>query len=248
MLTTFLAGNAPALAMFPEADFISAEEKQDLKNKKDPGTPVVNDPGTTRPENNCDETDHPMTAIVMNKGQDLTLSPNPTLWFYVPYTNNQVSQVEFILKDESDRNTLHVASGEILDGSGLLRVIIPEDKFSLTENELYHWYFQVYCGGDLRETPDKTVEGWIRQVPSSEVTSDIAFESAALNDVYRWYTTNDVWYDAIHVLIESILLESVNSVEEQTLENLFNMIDQNTNLSSLDVTTLEEIQILWDWE
>ena len=64
------------------------------------GTPSGNPrPGTTRPETNCPQTPQPLTALVANNGRDLTYSKFPTIWFYIPYTSEQISEMEFFLFD-----------------------------------------------------------------------------------------------------------------------------------------------------
>ena len=216
-----------------------------LKDNHDPGTPITNDPGTTRPENNCDETDYPVTAIVMNKGSDLTLSVNPTLWFYLPLMNNQVSQVEFILKDKDDLSPLFIASGRIVDGPGWVRVKIPEAHFSLEENELYHWYFQVYCPGEIKDTPDQITEGWIQHIATN---LDATSSSAKPQDIYQQYVASNIWYDAIHLLLESSLLDPSPSGQMQELVELMSTINQHIDLSPLDVTSFEEVDVHWEYE
>jgi hypothetical protein len=73
----------------------------------DTGTPEgEREPGTTRPEINCPETAHPVTALVHNQGSDITRNPQPTLWFYIPYSRETVQRLQFVLWDERERDLL----------------------------------------------------------------------------------------------------------------------------------------------
>lgn len=59
-------------------------------------------PGTTRPEANCPATPKPLTALVANQGQDFTVAEYPTWLFYIPYTAQEISLMEFLLLIEGD--------------------------------------------------------------------------------------------------------------------------------------------------
>jgi hypothetical protein len=174
------------------------------------GTPSGNPrPGTTRPVLNCPKTQTPLTAIVANNGNDFTASKQPTLWFYIPYRPDQISNLEFLLLDGSERNTIYRTSIKLANQPGLIKVTIPaEARYALALNQNYRWRLNLDCAPDATVEPDLVVDGWIRRIPMDAQANNQA--KAALQK-YSAYVKDGIWYDAITDLAERHFANPTNS-------------------------------------
>ena len=161
------------------------------------GTPSGNTtPGTTRPEASCPKTPKPLTAIFANQGQDFTLEEYPTFFFYIPYTSQQISLMEFLLFDESQTKTIYHTSIELSNQPGIIKIqLTPEAQNSLAVNTTYNWRFNLDCEPDQTIAPDLVLQGWIKRIsPNSEITNQL---KSAKSPEYLVYRQHDIWYDAI---------------------------------------------------
>ncbi|MBL1177031.1 DUF928 domain-containing protein [Pantanalinema sp. GBBB05] len=166
------------------------------------GTPTGNPrPGATRPALNCPQTQIPLTAIVANNGRDHTYSEHPTLWFYIPYHSEQISHLEFLLLDESERKTIYRTSIKLANQPGILKITVPaEPQTALAINQNYRWRLNLDCAPDSTIEPDLVVDGWIRRIPSVNIQSN--HQANVALQPYSVYIQNSIWYDAITNLAE----------------------------------------------
>ena len=174
------------------------------------GTPAGNPrPGTTRPVLNCPKTQMPLTAIVANNGRDFTASEQPTLWFYIPYRPEQISNLEFLLLDGSERNTIYRTSIKLASQPGMIKVTFPAGPQSaLALNQNYRWRLNLDCAPDTTVEPDLVVDGWIRRIPMDAQANQQT--KAALQN-YSAYVKDEIWYDAITDLAERHFANPTNS-------------------------------------
>ena len=163
----------------------------------DTGTPSGNTtPGTTRPETACPKTSKPLTAIVANQGQDFTVAEYPTFLFYIPYTSKQISEIEFLILNETQTKTIYHSSIKLIDQPGIIKLKLPPETLnSLQVNNTYHWRFNLDCQPDNTIAPDLVLKGWIRRVSlNSEVENQLKL---AKSQEYLVYQNYSIWYDAI---------------------------------------------------
>ena len=161
------------------------------------GTPVGHStPGTTRPEAACPDTPKPLTAIFANRGKDYTVAKYPSFYFYIPYTSQQVSSIEFLILNETETKTIHHSLVELQDRPGIIKVQLPKDaKNALEVDRTYQWRFNLDCQPDETIAPDLVLNGWIKRVTaSSEITDEL---KSAKSEEYAIYQQHDLWYDAI---------------------------------------------------
>ncbi len=189
----------PVLAEPAQTDFV-------LPSPPASGTPKGNStPGTTRPIATCPETLHPLTALIANNTKDYTISDYPSFWFYIPYPPEQLSQIEFILLNGKEDQTIYRGEVNLLQGPGLIKLSIPQDpQYALRVGELYHWYLMLDCYPDSSVEPDLVVDGWIRRRES--FTSFDAVEIEILKSM-------EAWYDIIHWTGESYFQDPVNPTQ-----------------------------------
>ncbi|MGK7898346.1 MAG: DUF928 domain-containing protein, partial [Xenococcus sp. (in: cyanobacteria)] len=168
----------------------------------DTGTPSGNTtPGTTRPETACPKTSKPLTAIVANQGQDFTLEEYPTFLFYIPYTPQQISEIEFLILNETQTKTIYHSSIKLNDRPGIIKLKLPPETLnSLQVNNTYPWRFNLDCQPDNTIAPDLVLKGWIRRISlNSEVENQLKL---AKSQEYLVYQNHSIWYDAIANLAE----------------------------------------------
>lgn len=187
------------------------------------GTPAGNPrPGTTRPVMNCPKTQTPLTAVVANNGNDFTYSEQPTFWFYIPYRPEQISSLEFLLLDSSERNTIYRASIKLATQPGIIKITIPTaPQYALALNQDYRWRLNLDCAPDTTVEPDLVVDGWIRRIPADAQANN---QDKAASSNYTAYIKNEVWHDAITDLAERHFANptnpELNAAWTQLLRNL----------------------------
>jgi Domain of Unknown Function (DUF928) len=142
----------------------------------------------------CGATPLPLTALVpeYSNGQVFaqTVSSNPTLLFYVPYTSADNHRLTFVLQDEDGKEVYKqfVSSPQ---SPGLISVTIPS---KLDINKQYQWFFKINC-----ENPPQTVFGVIQRVALSQNVMQ-QINDATPEQKVRIYAENGIWYDALSIL------------------------------------------------
>ncbi|MFB2920436.1 DUF928 domain-containing protein [Aerosakkonema funiforme] len=142
----------------------------------------------------------PVTALVPEDNQGLTILENPTFYFYVPKTSNS-QMLEFVLNDE-DGNTIYQKKFSTNGNSGVLGVELPGNGEiqPLEIGKNYRWYFAIVNDPKDRSA-DTYVNGWIKRVQASP---DIVTKLRDLGALERAgvYADNQLWYDAIASLAQ----------------------------------------------
>lgn len=147
---------------------------------------------------NCPAVKPPLTALIPTSNFGTTLAERPTLWFYVPYSAQQVNSGEFILQD-SEGNDIIRTPFKLPNQPGYISFHFPSTAPSLEINKEYRWYFNLYCDAKKASSPI-TVEGWIQRIQiTPEMQSQI---SGNQSQKYLVYEQNGIWFDAIANLAE----------------------------------------------
>lgn len=191
------------------------------------GTPKGNQtPGATRPENLCPSTNQPVTALMANKGKDYTLSGYPSFWFYIPYQPSAIKYVEFALKNTENSSTIYRTAIQLQNTSGIIKITIPqEEKYALKNENNYTWQLILSCEGNETYEPDVMVNGWIKKLATNaELQSQIKQISPL--EIYQFYLSNEVWYDAINQLAELYFNNPDNFTIKQEWLNLLTILEQ----------------------
>lgn len=163
------------------------------------GTPTGNPTptGGTRPEaaGGCRSTQPPVTALV-RVGQDFTLSGQPTLWFYIPYTKAEVQAIEFSLHDAQQTKTLYRTTLQVLTTPGII-AIPTQPNTSLKIGENYRWNLIIECQAKKEaDMPDLLLSGWIQrlEMPANFVKQ---LQSTSTKERTQRYLDAGGWYDAL---------------------------------------------------
>lgn len=206
------------------------------------GTPAGNPrPGATRPALNCPQTAIPLTAIAANNGHDYTYSEHPTFWFYIPYQAEQISHLEFLLLDDSERKTIYRASIKLANQPGIIKITLPANPQSaLAVNQTYRWRLNLDCAPDTTIEPDLMVDGWIRRVARVDNQSnDLA---NATSQRYLAYIKNSIWYDAISDLAE----RHFNHMEDAALSATWAALLKDLGFAEVSASPLVKFSLVQD--
>ncbi len=173
---------------------------------------------------------------------EATLEETPSFWFYVPSGDSLTAQFTLV----NERNIREYRSNFPLpDDGGIVGVTIPsslpdEDEDLLKIGQDYRWQFSIICDPD-RPSLNLTVQGWVRRLDTSEISSD-SRERINVNSDYsalRPYIVNlveeGIWYDAL-------TLVGANYYENPADEEIAS--DWQTLLESVDLESYAEIPIV----
>lgn len=181
----------------------------------------------------CPVVDIPLTALIPDTHWGKSISQTPTIWFYVPYSSEQITYGEFVLQDEQGFDVINPVQFTLPETPGFVGLALPESIPVLETETTYAWAFQLYCNSAER-TP-VYVEGWIQRVtPTEEISSQLDEETTP---TYQVYWENAIWFDAVDELIQQRLAQPSNRVLQaewiQLLED-----------GGLDITDLSAAPIL----
>jgi hypothetical protein len=186
------------------------EETLDFSSTGRPGQQTA---GESR--GNCSNVTDSLKAIVPVSHSGKTTTGYPSFWFYVPYTSQQVSQVEFVLQNEAREDILR-SPVKIKETPGYTSFSLPKTESPLKTGKSYRWYVKVYCDSQLASS--RFVQGWVNRIP---VDSNLYLELQ--NDTrksYVIYGSHGIWYDAVNELLSLYTLEPSSMTLEQDWKNL----------------------------
>ena len=187
----------------PDQDDSSEVWAQGSQQSTEPGLPDVpptpppqgdRTPGGALGEQSCLTKEPTLTALTPDNGQGSTLSEQPTFWFYMPYTPEEILKGEFSLVTQDETQRLFRLSFKLPQTPGWVSVSWPDSvDVSLAENEYFHWYMNLYCAGNETTQPDLKINGWVQRLAW---TPERAEKVDAASD--------EIWYDAIARLAEQL--------------------------------------------
>lgn len=132
-----------------------------------------------------------------------TIEDKPSLWFYIPYSYNEQSQLEYAkLALLSERKGL-VRETPILfklpKEPGIAEVKLP---ISLEVNKPYKWFFSIICD-ENKPSRNPSVTGWIRRVQPEKSVLAVEQSNTIPAVKYRIYAHSGFLYDAFTWLVKA---------------------------------------------
>lgn len=132
----------------------------------------------------------------------LTITEQPTFWFYVPYVAQPTEDPEqkrvaqFVLLDEQARPVWHeLVAFELLNHPRLVEYPLP---YPLALETLYQWSFSVICDAEKRSR-NPAVRGWVQRVePPAELPPTL--NDAPPFGAYQAYISQGIWFEAMTAL------------------------------------------------
>lgn len=185
---------------------ISQPESQ----RPDTGTPSGSrTPGGTRTDlAGCPETPSPLTAITPLNANGTTTATNPTLWFYIPYSDSDVTFVQLSIVDYREIELFRFTDIQLGEMPRIIGISLPEDTIALEANTQYRWYFTLSCQPpDLLDSEDPIqLNGFILPTIQTNSPGDLVWYDN-LNAITSQYQANPDDANAQSAWIE--LLESI---------------------------------------
>lgn len=167
------------------------------------GTPPSN--RTTGSRGNClYHSDRPPLAPLVGQSHlSQTLGDRPTIWFYSPYPNSDVTSAELVLISESSDRELYRGRFPLSLTPGILGVRIPKTIAPLQPGQDYRWYVDINCQtatGNASASPTPaTLTGLIQPIrATAELTQ--ALGKATPMEAIALYGKHHLWYDLLTTL------------------------------------------------
>lgn len=188
--------------------------------------------GSDTPTAECPAIKKDLTALApqyeIGSSQDklvwgMTASKHPTLWFYMPYTKNAVSQVSFELSLPSERNRIvYKTLIKLPQQPGFIDVPLPQTIPPLAINKFYKWELGV--SPNCPTNSYVYVNGWIQRVNiDSGLSKKINQATPAQQAVL--YAEKGFWYDALTILAQLHRTKPQDSSIAEDWTNLMNSVD-----------------------
>jgi hypothetical protein len=128
-----------------------------------------------------------------------TTKANPTLWFYVPYTQDSAYPTEFVLQDQQS-NPIYRQAIALPNQPGVISISLPANAPALEVDKQYRWFLTVYCDPQ-KQSPPIYVEGVIQRVNlKSKITQQL--QTATPLQQYAIYAQNGIWHEALTTLAQ----------------------------------------------
>lgn len=171
------------------------------------GNPGNRQGGATRGP--CVKNKH-LYALVPPSGMGATVTPYPTLFWYLPET--EASSMEFKLWDENDKQ-LYSTKWALAPGqSGFMNLRLPTDAslFPLEIGQQYHWELMLLCGEaqigedqiDEKQIGKQiTVSGSIKRVEKAAALAN-QIKQANPQERVAIYAKAGFWYETVAALFD----------------------------------------------
>ncbi|MEA5598407.1 DUF928 domain-containing protein [Rivularia sp. UHCC 0363] len=178
---------------------------------------------------NCPAVSTPLTALVpfreelpvskQNKKssigvvEGLTTAERPTLWFYVPYTQNLANlSAEFSLQDSNEMDIYRSAIA-LPQQPGVISVSLPNTVKPLEVGQTYRWYFKVSCQQQTGSLP-VYVEGDIQRINLDSAVTEQLIAAVDPREKIAIYAKAGIWFDALNILAQLRQTSGYTSVRE----------------------------------
>lgn len=170
----------------------------------------------------CPEKPQPLTAITPVNVQGKTLENNPTFWFYMPYTADEVAGGDFSILTRDETERIYETSFALPAEPGMISITVPEEVAIMLENgQYYHWYLNVSCLSSEEAETDLNIDGWVQRVSSAPQDS----------------LSPEIWYDMVDQLAGE--LQVCSAVNKADIKNRWANL-----LSSVDLDELSEEPVI----
>jgi Domain of Unknown Function (DUF928) len=137
----------------------------------------------------------------LTKVWGITANEHPTLWFYIPYTQNSISRIDFILIDGDNPTNKTVYQNAIQSPTqpGIVDFSLPQTSTPLAIDKLYQWELKLTMKRQLDN--EISVKGWIQRASLNSELSDLIRQTTPERQA-ALYAENGFWYDALSTFAE----------------------------------------------
>ncbi len=192
------------------------------------------------------DSDRRLTALVpeyrnskpeLTKVWGLTADEHPTFWFYIPYAQDSIAQIDFTLRDGDNlvNQTVYKNAIPLPKQPGIVNFALPQTSKSLAIDKLYQWELKL----TMKRQRDKeiSVTGWVQRAGLSRELSDLIKQANPSRQAVL-YAENGLWYDALSTLAKlrrDVPIEQLN----QQPADLAIIQDWKNMLKSVDLDKLD---------
>ena len=167
----------------------------------------------------CPARPQALTAITPADVHGKTLSENPTFWFYIPYTADEVQSGEFSILTRNEDQRIYETSFKLPEQPGLVSITLPDDgSVNLEAGQYYHWYLSLSCVSATEAKTNLNIDGWVQRL-----------ESTPELEVQVENPSSDIWYDVVDNL--AIQLQISPDANETGLEQAWIELLDSVDLS-----------------
>jgi Domain of Unknown Function (DUF928) len=137
----------------------------------------------------------------LTKVWGITANEHPTLWFYIPYAQNSISRIDFILIDGDNptNKTVYKNAIQLPTQPGIVNFSLPQTSAPLAIDKLHQWELKITMKRQLDK--EISVKGWIQR---ADLNSDLSeqIKQSTPDRQAALYAENGFWYDALSTLAE----------------------------------------------
>lgn len=174
----------------------------------------------------CTQVEIPLTAIAPASNVSKTISSHPQWWFYNPYPKSEIKKIEFVLQNQQRQDILR--TNLALTETPYFYATIPGDNPGIKENSWYRWYLKVYCHKGENTVP-LFVSGWVKRIMPKIETNQVSSDNWTITE----YIAQNLWLDAINLLLTDKTSQSSTSNCQQTWQQVINSSEISLNLPFL---------------
>lgn len=143
-----------------------------------------------------------LTAVMPENNIGTTVSPNPTVYLYIPKSSKQTA--EFAVYDWTNRvkTPLYKTNISLPQSAGIVKINLPK-TVELQPNNTYVWHFGIICDPNQRSL-DYYINGWLKR---ATLTPETAAKLKELQqqplEQAKLYAESSVWNETITILEKS---------------------------------------------
>ncbi|MDQ2100001.1 MAG: DUF928 domain-containing protein [Tychonema bourrellyi B0820] len=212
---TILIGITPYSSWLQTSFSVLVTQNPEKPPDKDPPPGRRVRGGDLDPTNpNCKKTSQPLTAIVPANSLGTITSERLTLWFYVPYTSEDITSTEFSVLNRDETDYVYQTQFMMPKIPGIVSISLPlSAKNSLETGNFYRWYLKFKCKGSTSNAPDIETDGWVKRIASTPITTN------QINTA-----TPEIWYDAVNNLANRLLASPQDTKLKQEWTDLLKSV------------------------
>ena len=140
-----------------------------------------------------------LTALMPQNNIGTTVSPQPSVYLYVPKTSKKTA--EFALYDWTNRvrTPIYKTDVSLPDASGIVKVNLPK-TVELKPNNTYVWHFGIVCDPSQRSL-DYYINGWLKRTSlNAETEAKLKQLEQKPLEQAKIYAESSVWNETISTL------------------------------------------------
>lgn len=175
---------------------------QPLQYDPPPGTDTPDTDSGTGTRGGCQYRQErpPLASLVGQSHLMLTVSAQPTIWVYIPYSPEETATGTLSLQLADQE--LYRQEFEIAATPGIVGISLPETAAPLTVGATYEWFVEINCPtpnatDQSTEAAPAVLGGMVQRLaPSSALTHDLAQAQTPLDRIAT-YGRYHIWYDML---------------------------------------------------